>query len=329
MPWQTIGHDWARAMLERAAQARPSHAYLFSGPAQVGKRTLAIDFARALNCTTSGAGFPAKPCGQCRSCRLIAAGQHPDVRLVEPAPDKTDITTEQIGELLGELALKPYEGRYRFALIDPFEDTNAFSANKLLKTLEEPEAHVVFLLIALSLDAVLPTIRSRCQQITLRPLPVGLVESALRARDVEPERARLLARLSGGRIGWALSAAADEELLSRRSALLEELLAVPMLGIAERIDRAGRLAAKETVQPALDLWLSWWRDLLLVKGDCADALLNVDFVDRLQRDAAVLDLGAIERYIVAIQAARTQLDQNVNARLALEVLLLDTPAPRG
>ncbi|MEP7199210.1 MAG: DNA polymerase III subunit delta' [Chloroflexota bacterium] len=320
--WNTIGHEWAVAMLARAAATQPSHAYLFVGQSQIGKLTLAMDFARALNCT----GLE-KPCDVCRACKKIADGQHPDVRLVRRLPDKSEILVEQLRELQNELALKPYEGRWRIAVIENVHEANANAANAFLKTLEEPNPQVVILLTAHNPEAVLATIRSRCQIIPLRPLPIAQVEQALRARNaVTAERAQLLARLSGGRIGWALESSDDEELLAQRDARLQELLAALSQGRAARIELAGRLTrSDDDVMPTLDLWLSWWRDLLLVKGQCADAIVNVNFRDRLARDAERLSLPTIQQYVTAIHATRQQVDQNVNARLAVEVMLLTAP----
>ncbi len=321
MPWNTICHEWAVNMLARAAE-QPTHAYLFVGPAQIGKLTLAQDFARALNCTGKH-----KPCGVCRSCKLIETEQHPDVRVVRRMPDKTEILVEQLRELQNELALKPHEGRWRIAIIENVHEANANAANAFLKTLEEPAPQVVLLLTASNAEAVLATIRSRCQMIPLRPLPISQVEQLLHERQqLEPERAQLLARLSGGRIGWAIEASEDESLLDERRARLQQILDALPHGRSARIELAGKLTRDESdVMQTLDLWLSWWRDLLLVRGQCEHSIMNVDFRDRLARDAARLDLSAIQRYVLAIQSARQQIEQNVNARLAVEVMLLSAP----
>jgi DNA polymerase-3 subunit delta' len=324
MSWHTLGHAWAINLLQRAV-THPSHAYLFVGPAHIGKLTLAQDFARALNCTGDAA-----PCNVCRACQKIANGQHPDVRLVRRLPDKTEIVVDQLRELQNELSLRPYEAQWRIAIIENMHEANASAANAFLKTLEEPNPQVIILLTAHHPEALLPTIRSRCQIIPLRPLPINQVEQALLERQhIEPERARLLARLSGGRIGWALDVSSDEELLAQRNAQLQELLETLSRGRSARIELAGRLSRNdETTIEALDLWLSWWRDLLLVKGQCADAIVNADYHERLARDATHLDLAAIQKYIGAIQRARQHVEQNVNARLALEVMLLTAPTIR-
>ncbi|MBI5880407.1 MAG: DNA polymerase III subunit delta' [Chloroflexi bacterium] len=335
MPWNTIGHEWAVAMLARAARTRPSHAYLITGPAQIGKLTLAQDFARALNCTAGDApalfGEPAEPpCGVCRACQAIAAGRHPDVHTVKRQADKSEILVDQLRDVQNELALKPYEARWRVAIVEHIDEANASAANAFLKTLEEPAPQVVIVLTAQNPESVLPTIRSRCQQLPLRPLPIGRVEDALVERfGAAPAHARMLARLSGGRIGWAIEASRDEDLLAQRRAQLQEWLEAPGQPTAARIELAGRLTAKDAdVRGALELWLSWWRDLLLVKGGHAAAIVHADFADRLQHDAERLDLRAIERYLSSIQDARTQIEQNVNTRLAVEVMLLAIPASR-
>jgi DNA polymerase-3 subunit delta' len=321
MSWHTIGHQWALHLLQRAV-AQPSHAYLFVGPARIGKLTLAQDFARALNCAGDGA-----PCGQCRACQKIADGRHPDVRLVRRLPDKTEIVVEQLRDLQTELSLRPYEAKWRVAIIENMHEANASAANAFLKTLEEPNPQVVILLTAHNPEALLPTIRSRCQIIPMRPLAINEVEQALTERQlVEPDRARLLARLSGGRIGWALEVSGDEELLAQRNAQLQELLQALARGRSARIELAGKLSrTDDDALQMLDLWLSWWRDLLLVKGQCADAIVNADFRERLARDAAHLELRVIQNYIGMLQNARHHVEQNVNARLVLEVMLLHAP----
>jgi DNA polymerase III subunit delta' len=322
MPWNTLGHEWAVAMLARAAQTQPAHAYLFTGPAHIGKMTLAYDFARALNCEGDD-----PPCGVCRACVQIGASRHPDFHLVQRQPDKSEILLEQLRELQNDLTYKPYEARWRVAVIENAQEANASAANSFLKTLEEPAPQVVIVLTAPNPEAVIPTIRSRCQIMPLRALPLGQVEQALRdVFHVAPEAAQLLSRLSVGRIGWAISASQDGEVLTLRSARLQEMLGLLPQSRAARIELAGRLTrAENELGPLLELWLSWWRDLLLVKGGCAEAIVNVDLRERLCHDAESLELSAIRKTIEAIQSARRQIGQNVNARLALEVMLIETP----
>src|SRR5436305_12951025 len=124
MPWKAIGHERAVGMLARAARQEPAHAYLFTGPAQIGKMTLAVDFGRALNCEREDA-----PCGECRNCVQIGANRHPDFHLVQRLPDKTEILVEQLRELQNSLMFKPYEARWRVAVIEDAQEANASAAN--------------------------------------------------------------------------------------------------------------------------------------------------------------------------------------------------------
>ena len=180
--WPVYGHTWAVNFLQRTLQTvdgRLRHAYLFLGPTQVGKSTLARAFVQALFCEKSSS----QPCGECRACRLLLHGNHPDFRIVQPVAkdgsvDRIDGTlkVEQAGEIIHEAALRPMEARYKVFFIQDFHNANPSFANKLLKTLEEPPDHVLLLLSAHDRESVLPTIVSRCQVLELRPLSVVEVE---------------------------------------------------------------------------------------------------------------------------------------------------------
>lgn len=332
--WQEIvGHEWAVNLLREAiVQERVGHAYLFTGPRHVGKTALALRFAQALNCEAEVAG---RPCGQCRSCRLIAAGRHPDIRLVTPEVSSRGVPTlkiEQIRELQHGLSLGTYEGRWKIAILADFEGATPGAANAFLKTLEEPPRGVVLLLTASEADALLPTITSRCRVIALRPLPTAQIAGALEQRWETPvARARLLAHLADGRLGWALQALEDESLLAAREehlALLQEALAGSRV---ERFALAERLANKPDALPAiLRTWLSWWRDLaLLAWGGREDQISNVDAEDELVRRSRRWEREAILKALQQTQRALWQLEHNANTRLALEVLLLVYPRAEG
>ncbi len=322
------------ARLQRGlAAGRLSHAYLFTGPAQVGKTTLALAFAQALNCTGAGTqGETLSPCVPvylctCPSCRKIAQGVHPDVRVIAPAEGTLKI--EQVRALQRELALSPYEGRYRVAILRQMEAATAEAANCLLKTLEEPPEQVVLILTATEPELILPTIVSRCQHIGLRPLPTPEVARALETCwGVKASQASLLARLSGGRLGWAVVAAQDEALLLRRREQLERLQTLEQAGRIDRLAYAEQLSRKESlVQETLQLWLGWWRDALLVKAGPVEAIVNLDQAALLRKAATRYSLGQIVETIQLIRATQERLEQNVNQRLALEVLMLRLPTP--
>lgn len=320
-----IGHEWAVQLLESgSATGHLSHAYLFVGPPRIGKTTLALHLAQTLNCLDA----QVRPCGRCSSCRRIQRGVHPDVRVLDqPA---SSIKIEQIRELQREMALSPFEGPWRVSVLCDFERATTEAANCLLKTLEEPAAKAVIVLTAVEAQALLPTIISRCQVFQLRALPIEQVSQALQSRlGLESSRAALLARLSEGRVGWAIAASADETLLRDREKYLVALEQALQQDRAARIHLAQRLARNaETLPDVFDLWQSWWRDLLLARSGNVDALTNVDRKATALNEAQHYTLGEIVSCLQAVQQAAQQVEQNVKPSLVMEVLLLKLPCGR-
>jgi len=322
--WPVIGHEWAVAHLARALRnGRVRHAYLLSGPRQVGKTTLARAFAAALNCTDA----ETRPCGQCRACTLTLKSAHPDLMLVAPEREGGAIKIDQVRALQQTLSLRPYEARYRVAILRRFDQARPVAQDALLKTLEEPAPNAVLILTADAPDRLLPTILSRCQVLNLRLLPLAQVQQALEARfGAPPEQARRLAHLSGGRIGWAIRALEDPAVLELRESALAALLEALGAPLRARFALAEQLAReKGALADVLDTWQGFWRDVLLAAAENPAPLSNVDLqadVSALARRVGVVGAEA------ALRATRRTLDylgRNVNARLALEVLLLDYP----
>jgi len=321
--WQVAGHEWAVELLERSrANGRVAHAYLLIGLPQIGKTTLALNFAQALHCLGED-----KPCGQCRSCLKIAHGNHPDVRVIEAV--NGTIKIDQIRSMQREVALSPHEGRWKVYVIRQMERATTEAANCLLKTLEEPPAQVILMLTASDIDQLLPTIISRCQVLNLRPPSVLLVQKVLEGRwGVDPERAKLLARLSGGRLGWAVRASKGEAILRKRERRLDEMMELMGQGRVERLRYAQKLSqSPDGLREVLDLWLIWWRDLLLIKGGSSTEITNIDREATLRSQAQGYNLTQMRDFIEALRAAVWQLEHNANTRLALEVLMLSLPVP--
>jgi DNA polymerase-3 subunit delta' len=321
---QVIGHKWAIDLLKRQqATERIPQALLLTGPLNVGKSTVARFFAQYLSCQAT-----TKPCGKCLSCRKVVSGNHPDVRVWDDAEGIKDaIKIDQIRELQRELALSPYEGQYRVVLLCNFERATLSAANALLKTLEEPNPQVVIILTATDPGALLPTIVSRCQILPLRPLPTQEVVEALQTRwQASPEQAELLAQLAAGRLGWAIRALEDENLLGRRERYLHDLLDLLSQNRVERLAYAHDLSRDlAMLKETLMSWLTIWRDLLLLQSGSQTKILNLDWRDTLQNLATQSNIAQAQEIVAKLRTALANLERNVNPRLNLETVLLKMP----
>ncbi len=321
-----LGNEWATQLLaEHVARGQVRHAYLFAGPDGIGRRTLALRLAQALNCLeppTAG-----ESCQTCRACKQIERMEYADLAVVQAEQHGGTLRVDQVRELQRSLALAPYEARYRVAVLLRFEEANASAMNALLKTLEEPAPQVVIVLTAESGERLLPTIVSRCEVLRLRPLPVEQVSQGLQEFwGASPEQARLLAHLSGGRPGYAFHLLKQPERLEQRLIWLD---AHSRLLVADRVERfayAEKMAKdKETLRMELLVWLAFWRDVLLQSTDAKLPVANLDRLEEIRSLAEQLGLQIAHRTVASLERTLAMLDNNINLRLVMEVLLLDLP----
>lgn len=326
--WPVYGHDWAVNHLRKAIQhGRSRHAYLITGVDRIGKRSLAYAFAMALN-----APHPTEAGNidhDHRHAHLIREGGHADI--ITPTYDEKTgaLKIQAMRAVTTALSLKPYEARYRVAIITDFERANPQSQDALLKTLEEPAEHALLLITANTTDDVLATITSRCQTVNLRPLALDSVRKVLiEQHGLSADDAELLARVSGGRLGWALAAIHDRTALDARADYLDALARLIGQKRSGRFKVAQDMAKldKLDVFPVLELWLTYWRDVLLAALGTNLPLTNIDHERTVRELAAQVSPDAARTALLATRQTLVTLQTtNTNPRLALEVLFLDYP----
>ena len=332
--WQVYGQDHIIRQLESSLTAgRLAHAYLLIGPPHVGKMALAINLAQAVNCLEG----PGAPCGDCAQCTRISQRIHADVRVVAVGPreegrsTRTVIGIDDVKEVLRQVNLKPFEGSRSVVIFDGAESMSDEAANALLKTLEEPPDQVMILLLAHDEDALLPTVRSRCRRLLLRPVAKDLVVSKLvNDHRADPDQAENLGRISRGCLGWAVAALENQEILEERENQLARLTEICRSGLRDRFSYANDLAStfsrdRESARQVLYLWLRWWRDLLLVKEGADEYLHHTDWTEELRLQATQLRTFEVVNFIKSLNQTLEALDRNASPRLALELLMLNLP----
>ena len=348
MDSQLIGHEQIQSLLDRAVEdGRLHHAYLLHGMPSVGKSSLARWLALRLNCQE-----PNAPCRACRTCRRILSGTYPDVRSLQPPSDRDPnigllldsrddsqrssksasriISVDDVRALQRDAALAPNEALKKVYIVVGAESMPQEAANCLLKTLEEPPPHVILILTTVDPYDLLPTIVSRCQSIRLGGVPMAAIANALRQRGVAGDEADLLARLAGGRPGWAVRAVTSPDVMTERAQAFEYLRTASDRAFRERLGVAERIAQGYSQDPqavlhTLALWELWWWDVSLLQDGCADLVTNVDQRALLQAAASAIPRSRLRAYVQRISATSQRLLQNVNPRLALEALVVAAP----
>lgn len=336
-------------MLDAANMSgRVSHAYLITGPEQVGRKSLAIDFACLVNCDPQPDLFgeaPVLDIGSSPAAIRIRKGLHADVRVIDTAtPLKGDeknedsggtarqqISINHIHDLQKDASLKPFEGKARAFIIDGAELMSAAAANALLKTLEEPSDNVYIVLIAPDKESLPETIVSRCQRINLRPVATETIAEKLVDKfEVEPEEAQRLAKLSVGKPGWAVAALNDPAVLEIYTQTATRILSALSSGLEDRFtyarDLSGRFRRdRDGVLKELNRWLECWRDVAITKAGLLDNVINADWIPAFEEVAQQLSEQEITAGANSVTSTITALEANAIPRLAIEVMMLEMP----
>jgi len=333
-----IGHDRPVSILKRAIQNDAvAHAYLFSGEQGIGKRLTARAFAAALSCQAAG---PAGGCGVCSSCRKVASGAHPDVRVVMPesqdeqllatlnskeaAKASDDIKIDQIRRAQESISLKPSEGQKKVLIVDGAEAMNDAAQNAFLKTLEEPPGDSLIILISAMPQSLLPTIRSRCQELKFQPLPRPVLAAVLQERrGLDAGDAWFAAALSRGSLGRALDMDVQKEKADREQVLalwdgLKGMRNDEILALADGVAKD-----REGFDRILDIGIEWLRDLLVYQETGDERLLVfAGAIDRIRNEQGRFSLHKSLRDIDLFILSRDMLERRVSAQLVVENLFL-------
>ena len=328
MSWNLIGHAWAEKILrQHLKNGDVHHAYLFTGAPGVGRRSLALEFAKSINCTNPP--DPGNYCGTCSICRHIAAMQQADLHVISSDTEGGMIKVDQMRELQRSLILTPYEARYRIALLLNFHRANTNAQNALLKTLEEAPAKVILLLTADSAESLLPTISSRCEILRLRPVSIETLASALvEQHQLPPEKAALYAHIANGRPGIALRLASDPKTDEKRTNWIGQLQDALGYSIQQKLKLSENLNKEKNAEPLGDIlkvWTSFVRDILLIQAGKPAGIVNIDYDDEISALANKVSREDLLRFLKELTRSLDLVEINANPRLMLDNLFLNLP----
>ena len=323
---EILGHEQIIEHLQNAIKLQKvSHAYILDGEEGAGKNMLARAFAQTLQCERGGT----EPCGECHSCKQAMSGNQPDIITVtheKPA----SIGVEDIrGQLCGDIQIKPYSSPYKVYIVDEAEKMTVQAQNALLKTIEEPPAYGVIMLLTTNADAFLPTILSRCVTLKLRPVKNEIIRPYLMEKYHIPDyQAEVCTAFARGNVGKAERLAQSEQFAELKSHLLHLLRHLRDMEVYE-LTEAVRSASeyKTEINDYLDLMALWFRDVLLFKATRQiDGLVFAEEINAISAQAQKSSYEGLERILKALEKAKVRLNANVNFELTMELLMLTIKA---
>lgn len=319
-----VGHESIVEHLKSAVLLdKVSHAYILNGDKGAGKKTIASAFAQTLQCECEDAGL--RPCGKCHSCIQAESGNHPDIIWVKhekPASIGVDDVRQQ---LVADLQIKPYSGRYKIYIIDEAEKLTQQAQNALLKSIEEPPAYGIIMFLTTNSDLFLPTILSRCVSLNLKLLSSALIEKYLMENyKVVDYQARFAAAFSQGRLGRAISIVTADGFNEFKDDVIHVLKYIDDMEINEVIAAVKDAAKyKQTIDDYIDLMIMWYRDVLLYKStNNANSIIFKDELKYIRKNAMERSYKGLDNIITAMNKAKVRIAANVNFELALELMLL-------
>ncbi len=317
-----IGHQHLIEHLQSAiTMGKVSHAYIFDGEKGSGKNFLASAFAAALQCEKKGIDA----CGECTSCKQAEGNNHPDIIRITHEKPNTISVDDIRQQLCGDIMIKPYKGPYKIYIIDEAQKLNVQAQNALLKTIEEPPAYAVILLLTTNAQSFLPTILSRCVTLSLKPVRDSLVRKYLMEQVHIPDyQADICVSFAQGNIGKAKRLAMSEEFEEMKDHMIRLVKYIQDMEISELIESMRKMTEfKADISDYLDLLMVWYRDVLLYKATWnPSAVVFSDEIHTITKMASKSSYEGIETILKALDKAKIRLAANVNFDLTMELLLL-------
>jgi DNA polymerase-3 subunit delta' len=298
-----------------------ANGYIFCGPKGSGKSLTAAVFARALNCRGEDQG---KPCGNCTSCRKFESGNNPNIEIIKPTG--ASIKIKQIREVIANVSKKPFESGYKVIILDEADKMTQDAQDAFLKTLEEPPANTIFILLVQNHNSLLPTVISRCQIFYMRKVLTPEIERYLLENyNYDKEQICFAAVSANGIIGRAAEILNNKELQDLRKLYVSLISKISNNSYTEMSAAAGELVeSREAAEKLLDFMLSWYRDILVSKQDCEKQILvNSDNADIIMRQGEKLDENKLNRIIDVIKRTISYINHNVGTKNSIDSMLLN------
>ncbi len=317
-----IGQEQIREHLQNAiSMGKISHAYILNGEKSSGKEYIAKIFAMALQCEADGV----EPCNECHSCKQALSKNQPDIIYVSHEKPNTISVDDIRTQVNNDVAIKPYSSKYKIYIINEAEKMTQQAQNAILKTLEEPPSYVVILLLVSNINALLPTIFSRCVTLNMKPVRDSLVKKYLMEQMQIPDyKADVCTAFARGNIGKAKLLATSEDFDNIKAEALSLLKYVKELEIQEIVAAIKKINEyKLEIQDYFDIIAIWYRDVLMFKAtNDANELVFREEVQTIRKTAGRCSYEGIEKVISALSVAKKRLEANVNFDLVMELLLL-------
>lgn len=324
---EILGNEMVKDHFKKAiANHKISHAYILTGEAGMGRKSIANAFAMTLLCEKGGS----EPCMSCHSCKQVMSGNHPDLIYVtheKPGSIGVDDVREQINDTI---MIRPYSSYYKIYIVDEAEKMTVQAQNALLKTIEEPPSYAVIILITTNQEAFLPTILSRCVQMKLKPLKDFTIKSYLTQNLHIPEKdADICAAFARGNLGKAIHLSSSDEFRELFQKVMVLVKNVGTMDISMLLDCIREMKEQNfDIGEVLDLMQFWYRDVLMFKvTKDMNLLIFKNEYKMINETGEKVDYAGLEAILAAIDTARTRLNANVNMELAMELLLLTMKHP--